>query len=600
MWRRTVLSLAAMAFFAVVEASTDLFSSTDSLRRLFARKSDLTEALTRYVSQLNAEIRTLEAFLDSNYGSDYPFNEVREIRHKEASEYVSNPINAYALIKRTGLKWPKVRDVLMLESNLNESVLLSDLPESGDIEEASSGIFLLQEVYNLDAEKFSEGIIQVPTSHGKDVIGRSSKLNSVDCEIVAKLAFNRGFYDRAVEWMETAIGKSQEETPTRQSEILKTMKAKHDQVLLQKGARGNTWRTFLVPFDEDLAKKKKRFKQIKDKKYMALLNGTNVLALKKEDLWEVFNEGCRGENRLAAKEDGDMKCFHLHYGDPFLRLAPFKLEHLNREPFVGVFHEFVRHDECEALKKATENKLKRSMHGAKVHVTTAKRTSSQVTVSEWEHPHLPKEYDDASDSQRTVLLADVTRAITRRVELAARLKAALFEAGEPYQVANYGVGGFYTHHLDSVGEFNKPMAMGDVKFHLGDRLATSMAYLSDVEVGGATVFPNLGLTIWPKKGNLVFWFNNDRSGRKDRLTYHGGCPVLLGSKWIANKWIRSRAQWRLYPEPATPEKAALKRLKPLTNDLCEMSEECENVKNGDFGQTSNYEFWSLEHGTLSY
>jgi prolyl 4-hydroxylase len=23
---------------------------------------------------------------------------------------------------------------------------------------------------------------------------------------------------------------------------------------------------------------------------------------------------------------------------------------------------------------------------------------------------------------------------------------------------------------------------------------------------------------------------------------HGGCPVVLGSKWVANKWIREAAQ----------------------------------------------------------
>ena len=44
-----------------------------------------------------------------------------------------------------------------------------------------------------------------------------------------------------------------------------------------------------------------------------------------------------------------------------------------------------------------------------------------------------------------------------------------------------------------------------------------------------------------RKGDLAFWYNIDRNLNVDYLTFHGGCPVLVGSKWITNKWIREMA-----------------------------------------------------------
>ena len=112
------------------------------------------------------------------------------------------------------------------------------------------------------------------------------------------------------------------------------------------------------------------------------------------------------------------------------------------------------------------------------------------------------------------------------------------------QVANYGMGGHYDTHMDPNGfmEGETPKADMDGKKWsyykaTGDRIATFMVYLSEVKYGGRTVFPSLGLSSEPEKGSAVFWINLANTARRDRLTYHGGCPVLLGSKWITNKWI---------------------------------------------------------------
>lgn len=62
--------------------------------------------------------------------------------------------------------------------------------------------------------------------------------------------------------------------------------------------------------------------------------------------------------------------------------------------------------------------------------------------------------------------------------------------------------------------------------------------MSDVDQGGATVFPTLGLTIYPKKGTAIFWFNLYSSGAGKMATRHAACPVLQGDKWGMNIFVK--------------------------------------------------------------
>lgn len=115
-------------------------------------------------------------------------------------------------------------------------------------------------------------------------------------------------------------------------------------------------------------------------------------------------------------------------------------------------------------------------------------------------------------------------------------------------MASYGIGGHYDLHQDPMYLYREPdylARLGNAAdghdYITGDRMVTFMLYLSNVARGGLTAFPRLGIAVKPEKGSAVMWSNLKRSGRSDMLMLHGGCPVLMGTKWVANKWIRESA-----------------------------------------------------------
>lgn len=72
----------------------------------------------------------------------------------------------------------------------------------------------------------------------------------------------------------------------------------------------------------------------------------------------------------------------------------------------------------------------------------------------------------------------------------------------------------------------------------GQRSWTAMVFLNEPEEGGATEFPNLGISIKPQRGMMLIWNNMTPDGKENWQTLHAATPVRKGVKYVITKWFR--------------------------------------------------------------
>lgn len=131
------------------------------------------------------------------------------------------------------------------------------------------------------------------------------------------------------------------------------------------------------------------------------------------------------------------------------------------------------------------------------------------------------------------------------------------DRAEPLQVLRYGPGEEYVAHFDFFDEDGgEPDDQPTTVERYGQRSATMICYLSAVESGGATVFPEVGLEVRPLPGRAVYFTYLDADGTVDPMSLHGGAPVFEGEKWIVTQWCRERpyrvAESAAWAPPAAP------------------------------------------------
>ncbi|KTF67320.1 2OG-Fe(II) oxygenase [Sphingomonas sp. HT-1] len=141
-----------------------------------------------------------------------------------------------------------------------------------------------------------------------------------------------------------------------------------------------------------------------------------------------------------------------------------------------------------------------------------------------------------SDSSDLYRWAPEVQAIDDRI---AHLLGIPPENAETMQGQRYALNQQFRAHCDY---FHETSSYWDTIVETGgQRTWTAMAYLNDVEEGGATWFPRAGIRFKPKRGLLVMWNNMTADGSPNYDTLHEGMRVVEGTKYIITKWFREAA-----------------------------------------------------------
>merc|ERR1740123_2874893 len=220
-----------------------------------------------------------------------------------------------------------------------------------------------------------------------------------------------------------------------------------------------------------------------------------------------------GYSKEFALEPGTLEKRFSTMVERFPELEPVPVL---KDPWIMRFDNFLTDAECDALyntvgpfERSTDTGAKNE-HGEAGRVLSKGRTSSNAWCR-----HRCENHPDV-------------RGLIRKIE---RVTGVPYVNYESFQVLQYESGQFYNTHHDR-GHTSET----DIT---GGRILTFFLYCSDVEEGGETEFPSLGIKVKPKRGRAILWpsVKNQAPTKTDHRTRHGALPVKRGNKLAANAWI---------------------------------------------------------------
>ncbi|CAF3671057.1 unnamed protein product [Rotaria sp. Silwood1] len=530
--------LTQIFFFIVIKSiliDSESFTSTTHLTHLLKTEIALAKTLETYLEQEYERLDHIEKFI--NIIKD-------EIRQAQGNEeyYFGNPVNSYLFIKHLTNDWNNIEETLptdFTKDMTNKWIF----PTFEDYTGSAIGLMRLQDTYKLNTSQLANGELSSKF--------KSKRLSALECYDLGRVAYTHGDFYHTLMWMQEALDHLDTETNNTSINKIDIL----DHLAYATSQQGNVEHALAVTkeiltigtpdharannnkiYYETIIRNRTLTKQ-KRKDDMNMNDSTNLKLISTisndqnytinnerldDDLeeQELYEKLCRQNGaQLSPKHQAKLFCRYRHNNHPYLILQPIKEEQLLDQPAIYLFHDIISDSNIEEIKSLALPRLQRAVVRDST-TNTFKPADYRICKSAW----LRNE-----DSPVVARLSRLIEAVTNLSMITA----------EDLQIANYGVGGHYEPHFDFARKTDNDAFSG---LGVGNRIATWLTYMSDVEEGGATVFPLVGGHLKPKKGSAAFWYNLHTSGEGDRNTRHAACPVLIGNKWVANQWIRERGQ----------------------------------------------------------
>ncbi|XP_059167796.1 prolyl 4-hydroxylase subunit alpha-2-like [Physella acuta] len=506
--------------------SCDVFTSMARIKDMVINELQILNKIKSAVPELiSPEHRDLYNFYKRRIEEIQGRNLTQEL------ERLNHPNGAYYIIQEYAMSYQPLRQAVIASGKPNALTAMAEIADDEDVSGAQASLLRLQEVFTLNPEDMIKG---------NYLKYKGPALNSTDCYFVGKRAFEIGKYHMGEKWLTIALElKKKERKPDPNVQVPTNFgqvggEAPKDDPAPEAWIRGLLGRTLLRVGEIERARELYRTLTPADHAFgdvysfgQELQNVPRVESDNTSKDLKDFYRLCSLQSKTVGKFAGDprLKCRYVSVYLPYFR---FNEEIVSNLPYVSLFYEVISNREADAIKQEAISKMFRGgIVGSSGHLISAVRTSHIAFIEDRE--------------------SKVAKFISKRINLLTKLETKINDKGfhgdhqsaaEPLQVVNYGLGGHYSIHMDHYE--SRTTDTSRILDYSGNRMATFLIYLTDVERGGSTAFPRADLVVSPVKRSAVFWYTFKPDGSVDDLTLHAGCPVLVGEKWIINKWVLTK------------------------------------------------------------
>ncbi|XP_059173656.1 prolyl 4-hydroxylase subunit alpha-2-like isoform X2 [Physella acuta] len=470
----TVLTLSALLSLT----SSEMFTSSNKVQRMVMDEERMLGELKLFIDQKYDWLKKMSIFY---------FDRLRDVKFRDDSlegHDLYHPNTMYLAIQKFANDYsPVLGNNLQNFLNIQRESGQIFLADKDDIAGARKSLVILQVVFKMSALDMARG----------DYLGfQGPPLKSNDAILIGARAFSEEHFNECIEWMNASIT-LYNSTDSTSLATIPEITAVMGRAYLRLGDRA-------------------RAEQIYDEVKLLEPAGDEVGALGHElnnqvefefefeppdETFQNYSRLCRLENRHHIPDPNNPRLV-CRYRETLLPYYRFKEEILSVAPFVSVIYNVISDAEGDHLKGFVSDKLQRGqIQGIKA-IASDIRTSDLAWIGDQ--------------------MSGQVSNISKRIGYITGLDTSQRKPDG----------------LTSAEDFQNPPPW--VK-RSGHRLATFLIYLSDVQRGGSTVFPKIGIAVAPVKNMALFWYNFDPAYEVDLLTKHGGCPVLYGHKWICTKWI---------------------------------------------------------------